>query len=93
MSYQLNDVLEFIERTSNSKEYLFDCTFSTKSIVLRPEIYSFACWRASGANCSVYSGGKGSYTFVKIRIDSKRGVSTKQLINGLESDMPLLFLI
>ena len=73
MNFTIQDVLSFINNTSESREYTFNFVNSAQTVVLNSGIYSFECWGASG--CSYYSkikGGKGAYVFGKIRIDSKR---------------------
>ena len=72
----LKQLISYIGLTKNFPTYKFSFTGFEQSVDLRPGIYSIECWGASGSNFLDQKlfkpGGNGSYTFGKIRIDSRR---------------------
>ena len=71
----LKQLISYIKLTKNFPTYKFSFTGFEQSVDLRPGIYSIECWGASGSDFSrgaFKPGGNGSYTFGKIRIDSRR---------------------
>ena len=71
----LTEHLNFLQNEAPIKKYTFNCIGAPQTFLLYPGVYSFECWGASGGSyigAINRSGGRGSYVYGKIRIDSLR---------------------